>query len=196
MNLDLIETARDLYRRYNIKFIHVRAHKGNKYNEMADELTNHIFKITLGKDIEEKQLGRYEFGFGLCTEIAEIKKSGKDPDTGNQAYKVSISDGETHELNSIVCALNKLAGGHQGRHPTGGLPTTGYKFSVPKKIPTTTADGDGGASITFFITKTDINIVKVIIRYKGDFTAAPVFTATLTQVFKDTYLKGCPPGGH
>jgi len=45
MNLDLIETARDLYRQYNIKFFHVRAHKGNKYNEMADKLARKGFGL-------------------------------------------------------------------------------------------------------------------------------------------------------
>ena len=45
MNMDLIETARDLYKRYNIKFIHVRAHKGNKYNEMADKLARKGFGL-------------------------------------------------------------------------------------------------------------------------------------------------------
>ena len=43
--LDLIETARDLYKRYNIKFIHVRAHRGNKYNEMADKLARKGFGL-------------------------------------------------------------------------------------------------------------------------------------------------------
>ena len=134
--------------------------------ELAEELTNHIFKITLGSDIDEKKLGRYKFGFGLCTEIAEIRKL-KD------GYTVSISDGHTIELNSIVCALNKLAGGESVR-----ARTRGYKFSVPK-AETPATDGEGAASITFFITKNVgrkvVNIVKVIIRYKGDFTAAPKF---------------------
>ena len=156
--------------------------------ELAEELTNHIFKITLGSDIDEKELGRYKFGFGLCTEIAEIRKL-------KEGYKVDISDGHTIELNSIVCALNKLAGGESLR-----ARTRGYKFSVPKTDTTTTADGEGAAAIKFFIVKNVgrkvAKIVEVIIRYKGDFTAAPVFTATITDEFKHSFLKGCPPGGH
>ena len=147
----------------------------------ATKVTNHIFKITLGKDITDKKLGRYKFGFGLCTEIAKL-----------ETKKVNIGVGHTIELNSIVCALNKLAGGNslEGR-------TRGYTFTVPK-VAKATADGEGAASITFFITKavdkTVVQIAKIIIRYKGDFTAAPVFTATITNEFKDSYLKGCALG--
>ena len=151
---------------------------------MAEELTNHIFKITLGKDIEAKQLGRYEFGFGLCTEIADLKTK-----------SVYIGRGHCIELNSIVCAMNKLAD-----ESTYKDKTRGYRFTVPQ-VDTTVNGESTAAGIKFFITKKTqksriAKIVEVNIRYKGDFTSAPNFTAVITDEFKHSYLEGCPPGGH
>ena len=152
--------------------------------ELAEELVNHIFKITLGGDIDEKKLGRYKFGFGLCTEIGELRTK-----------SVHIGEGSCIELNSIVCAMNKLAD-----ESTYKDKTKGYRFTLPKVD--TTANGEStAAGIEFFITKRTqkgriAKIVQVNIRYKGDFTSAPNFTAVITNEFKHSYLEGCPPGGH
>ena len=44
----------------------------------------------------------YYFGFSLCTGIAVIHKL-------TSGYRITISDGQTKDADSILCALNKLS---------------------------------------------------------------------------------------
>ena len=157
---------------------------GNTAIEMAEELTDHILKVELkGKLKQAKVLSEYYFGFGLCTGIAVIKKL-----TGG--YEVVISPGTIKDSDSILCALNKLS--RASRVPG---KTKGFRFKIEEAEQSETFAGIK-ATIVKGVDKREHNVIKLDLRYKGDFTAKPDFQATIHPDFIHTYLHGCPPGGH
>ena len=153
---------------------------GNTAIEMAEELTDHILKIELRDKLKKSGvLKDYYFGFSLCTGIAVIHKL-------TSGYRITISDGETKDADSILCALNKLS-----RVSKIAGKSKGFKFELQEAQQRETFAG-----LKATITKGGHNIIQIDVRYKGDFTAKPDFQATIHPDFIHTYLHGCPPGGH
>ena len=157
-------------------------------SEMAEELTDHIFKISLSKKLgARKSLKDYYFGFGICTQVADIKE------TKTRGYTVSIGHAHCYELKSILCAFNKLS-----RDTKTADRTKGYRFKVVEADQSETS-----VSIVFQIIKGlegkgkgEVAIANCEIRYKGDLISPPNYQATITNEFKKTILDGCPPGLH
>ena len=60
------------------KYVLTGAESTEIMSEMAEELTDHIFKITLkGRLKARKSLQGYYFGFGICTQVGDIKYTKK-----------------------------------------------------------------------------------------------------------------------
>ena len=159
--------------------------------ELAEELTDHVLKISLSNMIaENKQFKKYYFGFGLCTGKAQITAlSGK----GREGIGLlKIETGITYELRSIICALSKWFG-------EGSDPHKDYHIRILPNSETT-------ATIEMVMDKMVIDkgkkigsvpILKLQLRYKGTgFAAAMQFQGSMTDELKHLVVRGCQKGEH
>tara|TARA_R110000824_G_scaffold58888_6_gene158763 strand:+ start:3037 stop:4269 length:1233 start_codon:yes stop_codon:yes gene_type:complete len=151
---------------------------GNLYTEMvklvephmemfADSLVNLVLKAQLSDELNaNKNLNKYYFGFCLATGIGYVRRG--VPDMG---------PGAVYAQESVLCGLNHLS---HAKKP--------YKLT---QIPNPAGDESTAAKVFFEISKGKIPLLKLEIRYKGDFRPQPQFQAFLTKEFKKILTGEC-----
>tara|TARA_Y100000593_G_C4274472_1_gene319261 strand:+ start:58 stop:1449 length:1392 start_codon:yes stop_codon:yes gene_type:complete len=134
----------------------------------ANALINLILKEQLYKKLDENEtLKNTYFGFALVTGTASINVK------KNSAV---IKKGTAKELHTILCGLSEMNASKK--------PYVIKKVANPKfkgKVP----DSDDEAAKVFYdLSKNNIVILNLEIRYKGSFTPQPQFQAKLSPEFK------------
>ncbi len=128
----------------------------NKYSEQfAAALLNLILKHKLYKELDE-----HSFAFSLVTAVGDIDKDG-NPKIGHIPAK---------GLYTVMCGLSAL-----------NKSNTKYKMVLDEKA---NKDSDG-ARVFFNLKKGKLNVLSLLLRYKGSFAQQPQFQATLTPEFKE-----------
>jgi len=123
---------------------------------LANQLVDLIFKADL------KDLKRVNFDFTLVTGIGDY-----GPRKG-----VDISDGDYKDINTVTTMLN-------------GLVKTGKNSIRPTKGAVQAFEKEATAAmLKFDLMIGRVAVAHIVLRYKGNFRAAPTFTAEMTDEFK------------
>ena len=164
----------DLAKPNNILYKLLIKHMQNQGEIFANTLINLVLKVNLYDELAaNKKLKEYNFGFGLITGVGTVTKIAK---TDPAEYKPTLSQGKWIELHTILCGLRQLTAN-----------TKPYKIDVDydKKA------NSNAAKVFFKLSKADVPILDMELRYKGTFTAQPQFFATITPEFKQILVDDC-----
>ena len=140
----------------------------------ADTLINLILKVNLyDKLAANKNLKDYDFGFALVTGVGSVKKA---PRTDPPVYVPTVGGGKAFDLHTILCGLRQMTANKDE-----------YEIAVDfdKKEIT------DAAKIFFKISKADVPILNLELRYKGSFTPQPQFQAVITPEFQKILTEEC-----
>ena len=152
----------DLAKKDNELFNALSAEVKKNSEVFADSLINLVLKTNLYSELDAKNLGSYTFGFALVTGIGEIKSQ-------PIAY-----EGKAYDLYTVLDGLSQLKGNKEK-----------YKIDVNMDL-----KEEANAAKTFFtLSKKEVPILNLELRYKGDKTPQPQFLGTISQEFIDILMK-------
>lgn len=140
----------------------------------ADTLINLILKVKLYEKLAaNKDLAKYDFGFALVTGVGSVVRV---PKSNPPKYKPNVGTGTAKDLHTILCGLRQLTANNKE-----------YQISVDfdKKEIT------DAAKIFFKISKDNVPILDLELRYKGKFTPQPQFLGTITKEFETILTDKC-----
>jgi hypothetical protein len=138
----------------------------NEYSNLfAESLINVTLKTKLNEEIENKELVKMRFGFALVTGVGFIKNG-----------KISLGQGNAYDIHTILCGLSNLGGNRQK-----------YNIVLDKKK----TDASGGAKVFFNLSKKQINILELELRYKGGFTSQPQFLGVMSDAYQEIMVEKC-----
>ena len=140
----------------------------------ANTLINLILKVKLYDKLSaNKDLEKYDFGFALVTGVGNVTKI---PRSDPPMYAPKVGIGKAFDLHTILCGLRKLSANKKE-----------FKIDVDfdKKEIT------DAAKIFFKISKDDVPILNLELRYKGSFTPQPQFLGTITDEFTTILTDKC-----
>ena len=103
-----------------------------------------------------------------------IRDSAKIPK--KPEYKLTLGAGKFIDQHTILCGLRKLANGRKK-----------YEIEVDHDA----TDKADAAKIFFKISKANVPILVLELRYKGKFTPQPQFFANMTPQFKEIMVSKC-----
>ena len=140
----------------------------------ADTLINLVLKVKLYEKLAaNKDLEDYKFGFALVTGTGNVTKvKGSSP----IKYDPHVRTGKAIDLHTVLDGLQELTAANED-----------YKMDVDfdKKEIT------DAAKIFFKISKKNVPILDIELRYKGSFTPQPQFFANITPEFKTIMTEKC-----
>ena len=144
-----------------------------KLSNKRKELINIILKVSLDKEIKEKNLKGKNFVFALMTGIAQIKNG-----------IAIISEGKVFPLKTTLCGLDRL----------GFL--KGPKYTVTELFRKNKAGDDNKAAKIFYQLNANLKggptpLLDLEIRYKGSFTPQPQFQGNMTNELKKAIVAEC-----
>lgn len=145
----------------------------NKKSQLfADTLVDMVLKTQLKTKLEAKKIGDLNFEFALVTGFADYTPNKKDPSLD----KLTLRPATFIPLHTILCGLANLAGANDP-----------YVIEVDTK-----QKAEANAAKVFYtLSKQNVPILDLQLRYKGDFKASPQFFATITKEFKEQMFKKC-----
>ena len=130
---------------------------------LADTLLARVLKTKL---LDLLNWEKNEFGFYVVEGVGSFNQS-------NQ--KANISTASVYDIHSIMCAIASLAK---------------KKSSIEIDKSKTYKAGSKAAKVYFILSKGDVPILDIQLRYKGSFTAMPQFFATMTPQFQKMMKDG------
>ena len=130
---------------------------------LADTLLARVLKTKLLNLLDWE---KNEFGFYVVEGVGSYNQSNK---TAN------ISNASVYDIHSIMCAIASLAK---------------QKSSIEIDTAKTYKEGSKAAKVYFILSKGEIPILDIQLRYKGSFTAMPQFFATMTTDFQKMMKDG------
>lgn len=143
-----------------------------KADFFADTLIDMVLKTQLNTKLKAKDIGDFNFEFALVTGFADYTPNKKDASKD----KLNLRGATFIPLHTILCGLANLAGAED-------------KFEVkPDKQKKQEANA---AKVFYSLSKQNVPILDLQLRYKGDFKAQPQFFATITKEFKQQMFKEC-----
>jgi len=143
-----------------------------KADFFADTLIDMVLKTQLNTKLKAKDIGDFNFEFALVTGFADYTPNKKDASKD----KLTLRGATFIPLHTILCGLANLAGAED-------------KFEVkPDKQKKQEANA---AKVFYSLSKQNVPILDLQLRYKGDFKAQPQFFATITKEFKQQMFKEC-----
>jgi hypothetical protein len=151
----------------------IRALMNVDADRLGEELINIILKVSLDKEIKEKNLKGKNFVFALMTGIAQIKNG-----------IAIISEGKVFPLKTTLCGLDRL----------GFL--KGPKYTVTELFRKNKAGDDNKAAKIFYQLNANLKggptpLLDLEIRYKGSFTPQPQFQGNMTNELKKAIVAEC-----
>ena len=165
INADLSKDDNDLF----AKFSEIIDKKSDFF---ADTLIDMVLKTQLNTKMKAKDIGDFNFEFALVTGFADYKPNNKDAAKDELRLR-----GATYiPLHTILCGLANLAGAED-------------KFEI--KPDTKKKEEANAAKVYYQLSKQNVPILDLELRYKGDFKAQPQFFATITKKFKEQMYKAC-----
>ena len=142
----------------------------NKNAELfADTLINLILKTKLYDQLDSKELKKFQFNFALVTGIADASKKNNT---------VSIFPAAVLPLETTLCGLTRLEKMFKNKP---------YEIKINKEK----SAKSEAAKIYLTLTRGNIPIVDLQIRYKGKFTPQPQFLGNLSEQYKKLLEKEC-----
>jgi hypothetical protein len=130
---------------------------------LADTLLARVLKTKL---LDLLNWEKNEFGFYVVEGVGSFNQT-------NQT--ANISNASVYDIHSIMCAIASLAK---------------KKSSIKIDTAKTYKAGSKAAKVYFILSKGDIPILDIQLRYKGSFTAMPQFFATMTPEFQKMMKQG------
>lgn len=127
-------------------------------------LADHLIKLILKIDL--KELKASDFNFALVTGIGRFLEKGP-----------VIEKGEIVEISTVANKLDEL-------FASGSI----EMITTPGKKQSFEPEGSS-AALYFTIKVGSLNILNIVLRYSGTFSAQPVFMANMTKEFKDYLTK-------
>ena len=138
----------------------------------ADTLIDMVLKTQLNTKLNAKNIGNFNFEFALVTGFADYTPNKKNP----RLDKLTLRPATFLPLHTILCGLANLAGAED-------------KFEIK---PDAKQKAETNAAKVFYtLSKQNVPILDLQLRYKGDFKAQPQFFATITKKFKEQMFKEC-----
>ena len=143
-----------------------------KADFFADTLIDMVLKTQLNTKLKAKDIGDFNFEFALVTGFADYTPNKKDASKD----KLTLRGATFIPLHTILCGLANLAGAED-------------KFEIK---PDAKQKAETNAAKVFYtLSKQNVPILDLQLRYKGDFKAQPQFFATITKKFKEQMFKEC-----
>ena len=143
-----------------------------KADFFADTLIDMVLKTQLNTKLNAKNIGNFNFEFALVTGFADYTPNKKDASKD----KLTLRGATFIPLHTILCGLANLAGAED-------------KFEIK---PDAKQKAETNAAKVFYtLSKQNVPILDLQLRYKGDFKAQPQFFATITKKFKEQMFKEC-----
>ena len=143
-----------------------------KADFFADTLIDMVLKTQLNTKLKAKDIGDFNFEFALVTGFADYKPNNKDA----KLDQLRLRGAQYIPLHTILCGLANLAGAED-------------KFEIK---PDAKQKAETNAAKVFYtLSKQNVPILDLQLRYKGDFKAQPQFFATITKEFKQQMFKEC-----
>lgn len=140
-----------------------------EYSELFGKtLLSVILKIKLYENINVELMRKNKFNFCLATGVGNINAKGD----------VVVGRGTVIPLKTTLCGLTRID------EKFGNQP---YKIVVDEVM----KESKEAASIFLTLSKGQVSIVDLVLRYKGNFTAQPNFLGTMTTEFKQLLEKEC-----
>ena len=152
----------DLAKSDNILFKRLVQAMDKHSSLFANSLINLVLKTKLYDQLKAKDLGDYKFGFALVTGIGEIR----------QGQPVA-HQGKAIDLHTILSGLSDLQS-NKSKYK--------IKVDLEKKAEST------AAKTYFKLSKSNVPILNLELRYKGDKTPQPQFLGTISPEFKDILI--------
>ena len=152
----------DLAKSDNILFKRLVQAMDKHSSLFANSLINLVLKTKLYDQLKAKDLGDYKFGFALVTGIGEIR----------QGQPVA-HQGKAIDLHTILSGLSDLQS-NKSKYK--------IKVDLEKKAEST------AAKTYFKLSKSNVPILNLELRYKGDKTPQPQFLGTISPEFKDIII--------
>ena len=142
----------------------------NKNAELfADSLINLVLKTKLYDQLDSKELKKYQFNFALVTGVADASKKNNT---------VSISPASVLPLETTLCGLTRLEKMFKSKN---------YEIVINKEK----SARSKAAKIYLTLTRGNVNILDLELRYKGSFTSQPQFLGTLNDQYNLLLEKEC-----
>tara|TARA_E500000331_G_C17243615_1_gene708145 strand:- start:810 stop:2234 length:1425 start_codon:yes stop_codon:yes gene_type:complete len=138
----------------------------------AESLIDIVLKTQMQTKLKAKDIGGMHFEFALVTGYADFTQNKKD--IGQS--KLTLKPAAVIPQHTILCGLANLAGN-----------TKQYLM----KLDTVQKAKTNAAKVFYNLSKDNINILELQLRYKGDFKQAPQFFATLSPEFKKQMHDEC-----
>lgn len=135
----------------------------------ADSLINLVLKTKLYDQLDVKELVKYQFNFALVTGIG---------DANLKNNTVSISPASVLPLETTLCGLTRLEKMFKSKP---------YEIKIDKEKSAKAQ----AAKIFLKLTRGNVDILDLQIRYKGSFTSQPQFFAVLNEQYKKLLEKEC-----
>tara|TARA_B100000579_G_scaffold427464_1_gene436108 strand:+ start:32 stop:1357 length:1326 start_codon:yes stop_codon:yes gene_type:complete len=140
----------------------------------ANTLINLILKVKLYEKLAaNNNLDNHDFGFALVTGVGNVTKV---PRSDPPMYTPKVGTGKAFDLHTILCGLRKLSANKK-------------KFEID--VDFDKKEITDAAKIFFKISKDDVPILNLELRYKGKFTPQPQFLGTITDEFTTILTDKC-----
>ena len=162
VNRKLAEKDNDLY----TAFIKVMNDNAQLF---ADTLITLILKTKLYDKMDAEAMKKYQFDFALITGIA---------DANEKRNTVDIFKASTLSLQTTLCGLTRLDRMFNNKP---------YEIKINKDK----SAKSKGAKVFLTLTRGNVTLLDLEIRYKGAFTPQPQFQATINEQFKRLLEKEC-----
>ena len=133
----------------------------------ADSLINLVLKTKLYDQLDVKELVKYQFNFATGIDDANLKNN-----------TVSISPASVLPLETTLCGLTRLEKMFKSKP---------YEIKIDKEKSAKAQ----AAKIFLKLTRGNVDILDLQIRYKGSFTSQPQFFAVLNEQYKKLLEKEC-----
>jgi hypothetical protein len=161
VNKKLAESNNPLWKEF-IKVLNAHA------DLFAESLINIILKVNLYKEIDSKDLGKYEFNFFLVTGVGDVSSKGD----------VTIDKATVLPLKTTLCGLTRIQEMYKNKK---------YEIILNKE-----KKGESDAAKIFLqLKRGTLTLLDLEIRYKGAFTPQPQFQGTLHPDFKKLLADEC-----
>lgn len=134
----------------------------------ADSLINVVLKTKLFDELEAKDLKKVKFAFYLVTGVGDISSKGD----------VRLSTASAISLKTTLCGLTRI----NEKMKNG-------KYEIV--IDTTKKDVSDAAKVFLQLKKSNVTLLDLELRYKGQFTPQPQFQGTINHEFKNLLMSEC-----
>lgn len=134
----------------------------------ADSLINVILKTKLFDELESKDLKKFKFGFFLVTGVGDVSSKGE----------VRVSTASAISLKTTLCGLTRI---------NEKMKNGKYEIVLNEQK----KNASDAAKVFLQLKKSNVTLLDLELRYKGQFTPQPQFQGTINSQFKELLMSEC-----